>query len=404
MTQAESTRLKAFTRKIRDEGSAGFAAGPWDESDAAASARQRQQTRWAMHRARAHSRPQHLVSDRILTWAAIVALITLSVGIVGAWLSYQPNPGAAITRPISLNKTSLERFETRLERMEKRLSTILEPYIRMLNNLDGRLKKTSEELSARLRILEMGTLPATENAYEARLQSLETQLAATMARLDEVSMMLAALGDSQPVLPPAERDSEVPPPAYDRFAEVTPATPAAVPETAWPEPSGPDWTGPAQGNPFLPAPATPETNPPNAVLAQTQQPATLPPPATAAGSTPVAVSAVQAREATARPDQANAATSSPEAVQPEAVAEPPVTPAGDWVINIASYTNEGIARRKLDEMQQQGVAVELVTAEVNGRTVYRARVFGFATRQEASAQARRIREKLGIKETWIAKR
>jgi hypothetical protein len=393
MTQAESTRLKAFTRKMRDEGADGFAAGPWDEAETPVTARQRLQARWATQSARQRRWRWQALTERILTWTAIIALLALTIGIVGAWLSYQPNTRTSVTRPITLNKSTLERFETRLERMEKRLSTILEPYIRTLNNLDSRLKETGEELSARIRILEMGTTPAADGTYEERLQSLETRLTATMARLDEVALMLAALGEN-------------PAPGFDRFSGAVPD------ETAWAESAATDLGEPAQDDPFAIAPPAPDPLAPQeeAVSAapvpdtlqtlpaaaadedspadgqEATQPAHLPQPATAAaGAIP----------------EAGAAPQEPAA---QAAAAPPPPHTGNWVINIASYTNEAVARRKLAAMQQQGIDVELVTAEVNGRTIYRARVFGFDTRQEAAARAGTIQKKLGLKETWIARR
>ena len=94
----------------------------------------------------------------------------------------------------------------------------------------------------------------------------------------------------------------------------------------------------------------------------------------------------------------------PEPAAPVAAGKAAGTANGNWVINVASYTNEKIARRKLAQMRQQGVDVELVTAEVNGKTIYRARVFGFTSRRDAETHAVGIRAKLGIKETWITKR
>ncbi len=77
---------------------------------------------------------------------------------------------------------------------------------------------------------------------------------------------------------------------------------------------------------------------------------------------------------------------------------------GDWVINLASYTSQGFARKKLVEFVEVGVAVEQVQAVVNGSTVYRLRVPGFESFHAASTQAGTIQEKLGLKDTWVARR
>lgn len=77
---------------------------------------------------------------------------------------------------------------------------------------------------------------------------------------------------------------------------------------------------------------------------------------------------------------------------------------GDWIINIGSYVYEKTAARKLDEFRKKGVTAELVSATVRGKTIYRVQVPGFDSMAEASSQARRVRETLGLEETWIRRR
>lgn len=302
MTQSEQARVRNFSQRMRDEGSAGFADGPWDETemegDNELSARQRQQRNWTVNATRTR-RPRTL-GDRVLTWMTILALITLVAGIAGAWWSYQPEPEITVLDPDSLNKTpALERVESRLTRMEKRLSHILDPYIRSLNNLSGKLDDSQQQLIEHIRNSELQQA-TTATGFEARLQNVGQRLAASDERMDTLSAMLGTIAANEPAgVPVADQP---------------------VPRTAAP------------------------------------------------------------------------ADEIPEPVK------------GNWVINIASYANENIARRKLAQMQQQGVDVELVTAEVNGKAIYRARVFGFASRREASAASTEIKSKLGIEEIWITKR
>jgi hypothetical protein len=99
------------------------------------------------------------------------------------------------------------------------------------------------------------------------------------------------------------------------------------------------------------------------------------------------------------------------APQPPSEREPrppqPATPLpgpGHWVINLASYTSRNFASRKLAEFIGAGVDAEQVAAEVNGATIYRLQVSGFDTYATASAEAGEIREKLGLDETWVARR
>ncbi len=302
MTQSEQARVRDFSQRMRDEGSAGFADGPWDETemegDNELSARQRQQRNWTVNATR--TRSPRTLGDRVLTWMTILALITLVAGIAGAWWSYQPEPEITVLDPDSLNKTpALERVESRLTRMEKRLSHILDPYIRSLNNLSGKLDDSQQQLIEHIRNSELQQA-TTATGFEARLQNVGQRLAASDERMDTLSAMLGTIAANEPAgVPVADQP---------------------VPRTAAP------------------------------------------------------------------------ADEIPEPVK------------GNWVINIASYANENIARRKLAQMQQQGVDVELVTAEVNGKAIYRARVFGFASRREASAASTEIKSKLGIEEIWITKR
>ena len=85
----------------------------------------------------------------------------------------------------------------------------------------------------------------------------------------------------------------------------------------------------------------------------------------------------------------------------------PVTPPprqGDWVINLASYSNPSYAARKQSEFADAGVPVEQVEATVNGKTIYRLCVSGFTTSLAARREAGSIRAKLGLQDTWIARR
>lgn len=99
----------------------------------------------------------------------------------------------------------------------------------------------------------------------------------------------------------------------------------------------------------------------------------------------------------------------PEVVPHVLPAEKPVTPQhrpgqGDWVINLASYNNRSFATRKLAEFIDEGVTVEQVQAQVSGKTIYRLRVPGFDSFRAANTEAAAIRAKLGLGDTWIARR
>ncbi|NNJ94620.1 MAG: SPOR domain-containing protein [Halobacteria archaeon] len=90
--------------------------------------------------------------------------------------------------------------------------------------------------------------------------------------------------------------------------------------------------------------------------------------------------------------------------------DPPAAPVapppgeGDWVINLASYANESYASRKQAEFIDEGVYVEQVAATVKGKLIYRLRVAGFDSFRAASAEAGNIRTRLGLQDTWVARR
>ncbi|MDH3527604.1 MAG: SPOR domain-containing protein [Gammaproteobacteria bacterium] len=74
---------------------------------------------------------------------------------------------------------------------------------------------------------------------------------------------------------------------------------------------------------------------------------------------------------------------------------------GKWAINLASYISEKTAARKMESFLKKGVASEMVTANVHGRTIYRVRIAGFDTLVAAKAIAPTVERQLGLKETWI---
>jgi hypothetical protein len=81
-----------------------------------------------------------------------------------------------------------------------------------------------------------------------------------------------------------------------------------------------------------------------------------------------------------------------------------VNNGGEWSINLASYLKDSTAERMRQQFLDKGVATDLVTATVKGRTYYRLRVTGIENRDMALMQSTIIKEKLGLEETWITKK
>jgi hypothetical protein len=80
-----------------------------------------------------------------------------------------------------------------------------------------------------------------------------------------------------------------------------------------------------------------------------------------------------------------------------------VNNGGEWSINLASYLKDSTAEKMRKQFLDKGVATDLVTATVKGRTYYRLRVTGIENRDMALTQSTIIKEQLGLEETWITK-
>jgi cell division septation protein DedD len=91
---------------------------------------------------------------------------------------------------------------------------------------------------------------------------------------------------------------------------------------------------------------------------------------------------------------------------PAAVAPSPAAaaPGGDWVVNLASYTYETTARKKLAEFQAKGVIGDIERITVNDKPLYRIRVTGFESSRSARASIPALEETLGLEGAWIARR
>lgn len=77
---------------------------------------------------------------------------------------------------------------------------------------------------------------------------------------------------------------------------------------------------------------------------------------------------------------------------------------GPWVINLASLPRKADAERFMENAESRGVAADIYQVTVREKIYWRIHVPGFATAAEAKARAGLIKEKLGLKDVWIAKR
>jgi hypothetical protein len=94
----------------------------------------------------------------------------------------------------------------------------------------------------------------------------------------------------------------------------------------------------------------------------------------------------------------------PAAIAPSPAAAAAAAPTGGWVVNLASYTYESTARKKLAAFQAKGVTGEIERITVNDKPLYRIRVTGFESSRSARASIPALQETLGLKGAWIARR
>lgn len=75
-----------------------------------------------------------------------------------------------------------------------------------------------------------------------------------------------------------------------------------------------------------------------------------------------------------------------------------------WAINLVSVPHKAGAERFMEMASAKGVEADLYQVTVNGKTYWRVHVPGFSSVAEARQEAGLIKKKLGLEETWVAKR
>ncbi|MCF7820886.1 MAG: SPOR domain-containing protein [Mariprofundaceae bacterium] len=112
------------------------------------------------------------------------------------------------------------------------------------------------------------------------------------------------------------------------------------------------------------------------------------------------------------PEPAEMVASQPEPAEEIVLQSEPVTPQtpisptpsnGDWVVNISSHANEEMATRENARLQGLGLNSEIHAAQIRERTWYRIQITGFASKDEAKAKLRELRQYSGIEDPWIGK-
>jgi hypothetical protein len=194
MSHRDHKEPNEFSQKMRNEGRAGFGAGPWsDPAKIGVKARPavtppgNTRTRPGSPPVQSDKQPPCRLGDRILTGLAIMALGMLITGAMGAYLSYDSQRVATTTRSESVAAAGLlEARDARFIKIEKKLTQLNDFYGERLHSLETKIAQTVDPYEARLTQVESrletsgdpGVPQAQFNvsSYEARLSALENRL------------------------------------------------------------------------------------------------------------------------------------------------------------------------------------------------------------------------------------
>jgi len=84
---------------------------------------------------------------------------------------------------------------------------------------------------------------------------------------------------------------------------------------------------------------------------------------------------------------------------------PPVSVKANtgWVVNLMSLDSLAAAKKALADFKAKGITAEIGRYSAKGKTRYRIRVAGFASKQEAETQKKYLARKYQIKAAWVHK-
>jgi len=126
-----------------------------------------------------------------------------------------------------------------------------------------------------------------------------------------------------------------------------------------------------------------------AETAPAEPPAAAPPPR----ETPAAVTTAEPAAESATPPAAEppVRVATAPAKPPAAASAAPAAPAGDWIVQLGSFSEEANARRLAQRAGTFGYKAEVSSLRGSGRTLYRVRVGPQPTRAQADATASALR-------------
>jgi SPOR domain len=202
MSHGDHKEPNEFSQKMRNEGKAGFGAGPWSDPAKIGVKTRPPVMPPGNNRTRPGSPPMQpdkhapcRLGDRILTGLAIMSLGMLITGAMGAYLSYDSQREATTTRSTSVASTGLpESPDARFVEIERRLTQLndfygerfnsletkiahtVDPYEARLTQVESRLEGSGDPGAARPRDSDIPQAQFDASSYEARLTTLENRL------------------------------------------------------------------------------------------------------------------------------------------------------------------------------------------------------------------------------------
>jgi len=451
MPQETKEALRRFEQKMREQGADGFADGPrpwehWDESGHQANNRI-----WEGSARRIYpgGRRARSLGHRLLSVLALIALTTLLVGIGGVYFSHTQTRQLAETgvQPLPFTDQQPPAAMAPVSKMSSAAATTRTPVLEALPAPAAGAAAAPEQ-SAAPDSTSDAPPPATGSSIDSVAietivteQSVTTTVYTRHPRQDEAEVVAAIettpppfthrmddahqeVPDTAPAtLAVAETgiSSEVATKAPDEELQLHPIeeTPAAALEVQPVE--MPELDPATEQAEALDTIAATDTNSETATtespaevetdietdLSEAQN-ALLPenPPAEPAEVASIAVAAT---------DTGNTITveESPAEGAAETIAEPEiesvepviaVAKTGGWVINLASYTRESTANRKLALFQQQGIDAEVFAVTINDKPMFRIRVAGYESSRSAKADIPVMEQKLNLEGAWISRR
>lgn len=79
-------------------------------------------------------------------------------------------------------------------------------------------------------------------------------------------------------------------------------------------------------------------------------------------------------------------------------------PQGEWFVNFGSYFNPDTARAWSERLTPSSGRVTISTAGPEDRRLYRLRIVGLATREEAETMASKLEEEYKLDKLWVGNR